>query len=177
MRKTAQGGRTRFPAELITLVLLLLCSCGGGGSQKSSDTPQSDGNKALHLTLRSSGTANDQVTVSLLAENSAGLYQLSTRLSFNPAAVRPIGPAQRGSLIAADAIFYSNDRQSEFVPIAFSNRLGESVSQSSGELCTQRFEIVDANADPQFNLLRDTDFLIARDNSARDIAVQVEVKK
>lgn len=177
MRKSAPGGRTRFPAVLITFVLLLLCSCGGGGSQKSSDTPALDSSSMLLLTLRSTDSSDGQVSVSLLAENTAGLYQLSTRLSFNPAAVRPLGPAQRGSLIASDSIFYSNDRQNSYVPVAFSNRRAESISQSSGELFQLHFEVLNPALDPQFNLQRDAEFLIARDNSARDIDVQVEVQK
>ena len=160
------------------MALLLIGSCGGGGAaQTESGSPADGSGSKLNLTLRSAEQAPGTLSVELLAENAAGLYQLSSRLSFNPAAVRPSGPARPGNLISANAIFYSNDRQESFVPVAFTNRSAAAISQASGQIFIIEFDVTDPAADPAFNLVRDSEFLIARDNAARDIELQLEVQQ
>lgn len=179
MRRTAEGGRTRIPAlTLALLVLLALCACGGGGNSRSEQSGKPEGNTAgVKLTLSSAEQADGSIHVELAAANAAALYQLSSRLTFNPEAVRPLGPARPGNLPAADAIFYSNDRQPDFVPVAFSNRRGEALGQNTGVLYQLEFQVLDAQADPGFNLISDAEFLIGRDNAAQDIALELEVQK
>ena len=180
MRRTAQGGRTRIPAWLSALIMLLvLCSCGGGGggSQSTSGNPAGEDSGSLNLTLRATDSVDGTLSVELLADNAAGLYQLSSRLTYNPAAVRPLGPAVAGNLISPDAVFYSNDRQASFVPVAFTNRNSVAISQPGGRLFSLQFEVLDSSADPQFNINRDAEYLIARDNAAGNLALQIEVQK
>ncbi|MCB1216183.1 hypothetical protein KDL44_02250 [bacterium] len=179
MRRTAEGGRTRIPAlTLALLAMLALCACGAGGSSRSEQSGKPESSPAgVKLTLSSAEQADGLIHVELAAGNAAALYQLSSRLTFNPEAVRPRGPARPGNLPAADAIFYSNDRQPDFVPVAFSNRRGEALGQHSGVLYQLEFEVLNPQADPRFNLISDADYLIARDNAAQDIKIELEVQK
>ncbi len=178
MRRTAESGRTRIPVlVLAVLALLLYSSCGGSGSSGESGDTNVTPTHDLKLNLRSSQSIEGNYQVELLAVEAASLYQLSTRLTYNASAVRPLGPAQSGNLPAADAIFYSNDRQSGYIPVAFTNRQAQSVSQSSGVVFRVSFAVIDPSLDPGFDLLRSAEYLIARDNTAQDIDLEIEVEK
>lgn len=178
MKGSAACGRTRIPVFILAIILLLLsAACGGGGNSEKSDGDSLAADQRLVLSLTSTNNAAGGITVDLAASNAAGLYQLSSRLTFNPDAVRPLAPAEPGSLPAADAIFYSNDRQTGYLPVAFSNRQAQAIGVDSGTIFTARFEVLDPAADPGFGLVRDPQFLIARDNAAQDIELTVEVSR
>ncbi|MCB1187975.1 hypothetical protein KDL29_12475 [bacterium] len=177
MRRTAEGGWTRVLALILAVLALQLCaSCGGGGKSEGGSQNQEQ-RTVLELSLNSVSQPNGTIHVELSATNAASLYQLSSRLSFDSAAVRPLGPAVPGNLPAQDAIFYSNDRQSGYIPVAFTNTKAAAVGQQSGILYSVEFEVLDAGLDPRFALVTDPQYLIARDNSASDIKLSVEVQR
>jgi hypothetical protein len=145
---------------------LLLCGCaglkGGGGGKAVAQV-------GLSLAAETRGAT---VAATLSASNATGLHQLACRVSYDPLAVRPAG-AERGALVDGRAAFFSTTKAEGYVPVAFTYHPGEALPAGSGSVATLQFDVLDPSRDPDLTLIRDPEFLIARDALRRDIPVVV----
>jgi hypothetical protein len=154
---------------------LYLTACGGGSSPATSQ-PRNSAATTLTLSTRSdAGT----LTASISLTGAGRLHQLSCRVSYDPAAVRPVA-ATRGSLVDPRAVFFSApDAQPALdracVPVAFTYHPGEGIPADSGTVAQLTFAVLDAARDPQLRLIDDPQYLIARDAQRAPVEITPQV--
>jgi len=114
------------------------------------------------------GSEFDYVLSTELTEE---LYQMSGRIGFDPAVVRPVGVTY-GSLLPADAVRMSRDDLPDIVPFAFTAQPGRSgIGAGRGELLRVRFQLVGTPADGSAVwLINEAEYLQLRDRIGRRLS-------
>jgi hypothetical protein len=152
-------------------LLLALCGCTGADTERA-DVPA---DKDVTLGLDIAADTPQRLSVTLRAKDAHRLHQLSCRLQYDPAAVRLL-EVRPGGLPPDDAVFFSSDRLPGVAALAFTCRPEQPLDSSSGKIAVLQFEVLDSTIDPGIALLRDPEYLIARDSLRRDLDVFLEVQ-
>lgn len=174
-------------AVLLAIFMLnALPGCGGGGGRQlmppvDNTTPEvqpavEDGaptRNALVATMPAlsslaPGAEFDYVLSVELAEE---LYQLSARIAFDPAVVRPVD-VEHGALLPADAVVMSRLGEEEIVPFAFTALPGRvGIQPGRGELVRVRFRLTgDPHGARAVWLVNEAEFLQLRDRIGRRLS-------
>jgi hypothetical protein len=167
---------------LASFALAVLGGCGGGGQhvmppvETTAPAGQPAGNSGLPerniltaslpaLSQLAPGSEFDFVLSAALAEE---LYQMSGRIGFDPAVVRPVG-SEFGALLPADAVRMSRDDLPDTVPFAFTAQPGRSgIGAGRGELLRVRFRLLGSPAGGRAVwLVNEAEFLQLRDRIGR----------
>ena len=166
----------RFAAIGLTIALILsLFACGGGG--RTDPAALTDGGQAapdLTLAVTRTAMAGGRLTAGLAVTGAEELYQLSCRLAYDPAVLRPVD-SRRAALVTGDATFFSTLKADGYVPVAFTNHDGTPLPAAAGTLAEVEFEVIDPLSPVELSLITDPDYLIARDNTGTDLVIDLGV--
>jgi len=176
--KNSEIALRRFAAAVSVAGLLFwMIACGGGSSTEtvpgSGDTPKAP---AFNLELTQAPVANGIVTARLAVTDATELYQLSARISYDPAQLHPVD-SRRGGLVNEDATFFTTLKAGGYVPVAFTYHEGQPLPGASGNLAVIEFAVLDAAAAPQLGIVTDPEFLIARSASGADLEIGLGVAR
>ncbi|MBN2081436.1 hypothetical protein JW859_04420 [bacterium] len=152
-----------------------LFACGGGSGDTQPQVQPEQSAPDLQLSLTATPLDANRIVVSLTAADADELYQLSCRVTYDPAVVQPVS-AVTGVLVDERAAVFTSTQPADYVPCAFTYHPGESMPAAQGELFSVEFTLADPAATPQFGLVTDAEFLIANDNTGRRLAASVEVQ-
>jgi len=158
-----------MPRTITTIVILAILVCtlvlGCGKRQKS---PQTEGETSKNLTLSTlSSMDGDQLKVSVFWSGAEDLYQLSCRVSFDPAGWRPVS-VKDGGAFGDDVLFFASTDQSGFVPIAVTPLLKGPGVKGDGTLAVVSFKQLTPGY-PQPELLDDPAYLKARNSAEQAV--------
>jgi len=168
-------GLKQIAAVLAILSLAAwLFGCGGGSGDTQPQVQPEATVPDVRLSLTATPLNPDRVVVSLAAADAEELYQLSCRITYDPAEVQPADVAT-GKLVDERAAVFTSTQPADYVPCAFTYHPGESIPTAQGELFSVEFTLADPTATPQFGLITDEDYLIANDYTGRRLATAVEV--
>lgn len=166
----------RWCALTLTVVLFLgLIACGGGGSTPP-DTAAPARTPAFQLNLGTDPTVAGRLTARLSVSDAAELYQLSCRVAYDPAVLRPV-ECRRAALVTTDATFFTTLTAGSYIPVAFTNHAGVPLPAAAGVLAELEFEIIDPLATPRLSLVTDSEYLIARDSTGADLGIGLGVSQ
>jgi len=163
-------------------MLAALGGCGGGGQHvmppvetvAPANQPAGDQQAPQRNVLTASLPSLSQLAPGsefdyvLNAELTEELYQMSGRIAFDPAVVRPVD-CEFGALIPADAVRMSRMDLPDTVPFAFTARPGRTgVNAGRGELLRVRFQLVGVPAGGRAVwLVNEAEYLQLRDRIGR----------
>lgn len=164
--------RRAIPGIAAAALSLALLACGGGSS--TPELPVQKDGGAVQLSVHSESLDDSTVRVLVSADDAAELYQLSCRLTFDPAVVRPV-TTTRGTLVDQRAVFFTSDQPEAYVPVAFTYHPGEAIPAASGTIARLEFSVIDPAGNPGFGLVTDEEFLIANDSAGRRLSAAAEV--
>ena len=155
------------------LLALALVACkGSAGIPGGLELPGID---TMQLSLQISETAPDgKLRVEVQARSAQGIFQLSTRIEFDPLAVKPLS-IERGGLVGQQAVFFTLDNQAGFIPLAFTYHQGDSLPAGEGTIAEIVFEVLDSSRPASLRFNSNDEYLIARDAGGSNLPVQLVV--
>lgn len=157
----------------IGLLALALVACNGSrGILSGLEIPSQ---KTIQLALQVGETSFDgKMSVALQARSMQSIFQLSTRIHFDPLALKPV-KIERGGLVGQQAVFFALDNQPGFIPLAFTYHQGDSLPPGIGTIAQFEFEVLDASRPAKLRFSVNEDYLIARDERGNNVPVQLVV--
>lgn len=173
-----QSNARRFIASLLTFgILLWLIACSSGDAQgpvPAAGQPETVASPAFQLDLYESAAVDGRITAKLNVYGADELYQLSCRIAYDPAVIRPVD-SRRAALVDERATFFATLKPADYVPVAFTYHDGESIPAATGTLAEVEFELLNPAVDPGLHIITVAEYLIARDHDGRDLVIDTGV--